>query len=78
MDTRPIPSKEMDSIQLDENLDHLAFIKSKLVEGFKRKLSQFLKNNVDIFSWGPEDMQGIDPRIIMHKLSVDSSYKPIK
>ena len=31
-----------------------------------------------VFAWKEEDMQGIDPSVIMHKLSVNPSSKPIK
>ncbi|KAJ9557157.1 hypothetical protein OSB04_011771 [Centaurea solstitialis] len=32
----------------------------------------------DCFAWSHEDMVGIDPDIISHKLNVDPSFKPIK
>ncbi|KAJ9544554.1 hypothetical protein OSB04_024261 [Centaurea solstitialis] len=32
----------------------------------------------DCFAWSHEDMVGIDPNIISHKLNVDPSFKPIK
>ena len=31
----------------------------------------FLRFNSDCFTWSHEDMPGIDPEIIMHKLQVD-------
>ncbi|XP_074301041.1 uncharacterized protein LOC141632388 [Silene latifolia] len=33
---------------------------------------------MDCFAWSHNDMVGIDPSIITHKLSVDPSYKPIQ
>lgn len=30
------------------------------------------------FSWGPEDMSGIDRSIITHKLAIDLAHKPVK
>ncbi|KAJ9565054.1 hypothetical protein OSB04_001020 [Centaurea solstitialis] len=32
----------------------------------------------DCFAWSHEDMVGIDPDIISHKLNVDPSFKPVK
>ena len=33
---------------------------------------------MDIFAWSHEDMSGISPKIIQHKLSVDSKIKPVQ
>jgi hypothetical protein len=38
----------------------------------------FLKSNSDVFTWNHEDMPGIDPSIIVHRLNVDPSSKPIR
>ena len=45
--------------------------------GTKKKLVQFLKENLDIFSWSHKDMLGISPEIIQHKLDVDLERKPV-
>ena len=37
----------------------------------RTKLVQFLKENLDVFAWSHEDMSGISPKVIQHKLSVD-------
>ena len=44
----------------------------------KKKLVQFLKENLDIFAWSHEDMPGISPEIIQHKLDVDLKKKPVQ
>ncbi|KAJ9538829.1 hypothetical protein OSB04_031562 [Centaurea solstitialis] len=36
------------------------------------------KEHSDCFAWSHEDMVGIDPNIISHKLNVDPSFKPVK
>ncbi|KAJ9557127.1 hypothetical protein OSB04_011741 [Centaurea solstitialis] len=36
------------------------------------------KEHSDCFAWSQEDMVGIDPNIISHKLNVDPTFKPIK
>ncbi|KAJ9552504.1 hypothetical protein OSB04_016549 [Centaurea solstitialis] len=36
------------------------------------------KEHSDCFAWSHEDMVGIDPNVISHKLNVDPSFKPIK
>ena len=37
----------------------------------------FLKEHRDVFAWSHEDMPGIDPSVIVHRLNVDPTYKPI-
>ena len=38
----------------------------------------FLRNNQDVFAWTHEDMLGIDPSIIVHRLNVSPSFPPIR
>ena len=77
VNTRPEPSEELEPVQLDDNLEHLAYIGSKLAEDL-RILIQFLKQNKEVFAWKQEDMGGIDPSIITHKINVNPSFKPVK
>ena len=76
--TRPEPSEELEPIQLDDHPEHLAYVGSKLAEDLRSLLILFLKQNKDVFAWKQEDMGGIDPAIITHKLSVSPSFKPVK
>ena len=43
----------------------------------RTRLIQFLKENLDVFAWSHEDMPGITPTVIQHKLNVDSELKPV-
>ena len=78
LDTQPTPSEELEPIQLDNQQEHLAYIKSKLAEDVKDLLIHFLKQNVEVFAWKQEDMGGIDPTVITHKLNVSPSFKHVK
>ena len=66
-----VPSIKVDS---SRNLR----IGSKLTEGLRRRLIDFLRSNSDCFAWSHKDMPGIDPEIIVHKLHVDPQYQPIR
>ena len=48
--TRPKPSEELEPVSLDDNLEHLAYIGSKLVEDLKSPLTHFLRQNKDVFT----------------------------
>ena len=78
VNTRPKPSEELEPVQLDDNPEHLAYIGSKLAEDLRSLLIHFLKQNKDVFTWKQEDMGGIDPVIITHRLNISPSFKPIK
>ena len=76
--TRPEPSEELESVALDDDPEHLAYIGSKLTGDLKGLLTRFLRQNKDIFAWKQADMSGIDPAVITHKLNTNPSFKPVK
>ena len=78
VNTRPEPSKELEPVQLDDNPEHLAYICSRLAKDLRHPLIHFLKQNKVVFEWKQEDMGGIDPSIITHRLNVSPSFKPVK
>jgi hypothetical protein len=53
-------------------------IGSQLPQLVKEDLVAFLRRNSDVFSWSHEDMPGIDPSVIVHKLNVDPNHRPVK
>ena len=65
-------------MSLDDDPEHLAYIGSKLAEDLKGLLTQFLRQNKDVFAWKQADMGGIDPTVITYRLNVSPSFKPIK
>ena len=78
MSTWPTPSKELEPVQLDEQPEHLVYIGSKLAKDVRDLFIHFLKLNMEVFAWKQEDMGGIDPAVITHKLNISPSFKPIK
>ena len=78
MSTRPMPSEELEPVQLDEQLEHLVYIGSKLAKDVRDLLIHFLKQNMEVFAWKQEDMRGIDPAVITHRLNINPSFKPVK
>nr|POF25448.1 transposon ty3-i gag-pol polyprotein [Quercus suber] len=62
----------------EEKANKTIKIGTTLSPEMKKKLVQLLKENLDIFAWSHEDMPGISPDVIQHKLNVDPEKKPIK
>ena len=76
--TRPEPSEELEPIQLDDQPEHLVYIGSKLAEAVRSLLIHFLKQNMEVFTLKQEDIGGIYPVVIIHRLNVSPSFKPVK
>ena len=47
---RPTPSEELKPIQLDDHLEYLVYIGSRLAKDVRDPLAHFLKHNIDVFS----------------------------
>ena len=41
-------------------------------------LTPFLKDNKDVFTWSHQDMPGINPSVIVHRLNVSPFFPPIQ
>ena len=63
---------------VDGELTKTIRVGTNLSTKMKKKLVQFLKDNLDVFAWSHEDMLGISIKIIQHKLNVDPEKKPIQ
>ena len=75
---RPAPSKELEPVQLGDQPEHLLYIGSKLAEDIRSSLIRFIEQNMKVFAWKQEDMSGVDPAVITHRLNVNPSFKPVK
>ena len=79
---------EEKTLEIVENLEMIV-----VVEGSPAKTTQvgtdisprtregiinFLKDNLDVFSWSHEDMPGIIASLIRHRLNVDPEKKPVQ
>uniref|UniRef100_A0A2N9J5E4 Integrase catalytic domain-containing protein n=1 Tax=Fagus sylvatica TaxID=28930 RepID=A0A2N9J5E4_FAGSY len=72
-------SEELDTIELEDgHPEKTTKIGANLPPKMKESLVQFLKNNKDVFAWSHENMPGINPSIISHKLNVDPSLRSVK
>ena len=73
------PSEELDTIKLEDgSLEKITKIRADLPPQIRESLIQFLRNNKDVFAWSHEDMPGINPSIISHKLNINLTLRPVK
>ena len=73
------PVKELKEVVLDDSRPdqktRIGTLASWLVH---QVLMAFLRDNQDVFAWSHEDMSGIGPSIIVHKLNVSPSFPQIQ
>ena len=73
------PTEALEDISLDkDDLEKSTKIGADLEEKIKKDLICFLRKNIDVFAWSHEDMPGIDPSVITHRLNVYPSFKPMR
>ena len=44
----------------------------------KEDLISLVREYIDVFAWKYEDMPGLNPRVAMHRLNINSDMKPVK
>ena len=47
-------------------------------EKARKDLIQFLRKSIDVFAWSHDNMPGIDPSVITHRLNVYPFSKPVR
>ena len=62
----------------DLNLERTTKIGTLASPTVRQALITFLKSNRDVFAWSHEDMPGIDPSVMVHRLNVSPSFSPIR
>ncbi|VFQ80735.1 unnamed protein product [Cuscuta campestris] len=76
---RAEPAEEVEEVSLDPvDPERKVKVGKTLPLELKEQLLEVLRAFKVLFAWGPEDMSGVDPKIICHRLAVDPTYKPVK
>ena len=73
------PTEVLEDVLLQED-DPEKFTKigTSMKEKVKKDLIQFLRKSIDVFAWSHDDMPGVDPSVITHRLNVYPSSKPVR
>ena len=71
--------EELEEVTLDElRLERTTRMGMLASQPIRQTLTAFLKMNQDVFAWSHEDMPGIDPSVIIHRLNVNPTSSPIR
>ncbi|XP_031090841.1 uncharacterized protein LOC115995830 [Ipomoea triloba] len=75
---RPEPTAKLEEVALESSKpDQRVRIGKGLTEETRSDILRTLQEYRILFTWGPEDMPGIDRSVITHCLSVDPAVRPI-
>ena len=73
------PVKKLEEVLLDDSkLDQTTKIGTLTNPAVRQTLMTFLRSNLDVFAWSHEDMPGIDPSVMVHRLNLLPSFPPIR
>ncbi|XP_034202236.1 uncharacterized protein LOC117617090 [Prunus dulcis] len=73
------PAEELETITLsDEQPDRQVRIGTRLTANLRTQFIEFLRHHSEVFAWSYEDMPGIAPDVISHKLTISPAYKPVR
>ena len=71
--------EKLEEILLDDsNLDQMTKIGTLANPAILQEFITFLRSNQNVFAWSHEDMPGIDPSIMVHRLNVSPSFPPVR
>ncbi|KAM2039994.1 hypothetical protein ACFX1T_013385 [Malus domestica] len=73
------PAEELEKVSISKYyLDRMVKIGTTLSPPIWLALISFLQENTEVFAWSYEDMPGISPDIICHRLSIEHTTKPVR
>ncbi|VFQ95862.1 unnamed protein product [Cuscuta campestris] len=76
---RAEPVEEVEEVPLDPvKPEQKVKVGKTLPPRLKKQLLEVIQAFKVLFAWGLEDMPGVDPKIICHRLAVDPTHKPVK
>ena len=71
--------EELKEVTFDDSRpDRMTRVGTLASRPIHQALTMFLRENQDVFTWSHEDMPGIDPSVIVHRLNVSLSSSPIR
>ena len=70
--------ENLDRIAIGNDLEKFFQLGARLPPQEKEELVEFLKRNIDVFTWNAYEAPGVDPSFIYHHLNVNPSVIPRK
>ena len=73
------PTEVLEDVLLQEDdPEKFTRIGTGMKEKARKDLIQFVRKSIDVFAWSHDDMPGINPSVITHRLNVYPFFKPVR
>ena len=73
-----VKCEDLVKITIGDDPEKFFQVGSQLPQQEKKELVEFLKRNIDVFSWNTYEAPGVDPDFICHHLNVNPLVIPKK
>ncbi|CAL2247426.1 unnamed protein product [Prunus armeniaca] len=70
-------AEELETISISDTQDRQVRIGTSLSSSLRTDFITFLRANTEVFAWSYNDMPGISPDVISHKLSITPYFQPV-
>ncbi|XP_016192002.1 uncharacterized protein LOC107632878 [Arachis ipaensis] len=75
---RPTPSDDLQKVYFNNDPNKFTYVGTSISATELKDIAAFLQEQADLFAWTPSDMPGIDPQIIIHKLAINPTVRPVQ
>ncbi|XP_058197621.1 uncharacterized protein LOC131313360 [Rhododendron vialii] len=69
--------KDLLQVPANEDSSQFFLVGSELSATERDQLVQFLKDNIEVFTWTTYEKPGVSPEVIRHSLNVDPNRRPV-
>ena len=73
-----VKCEDLEKIVMGDDPEKFFQVGAQLPPQEKEELIEFLRRNVDVFTWSAYEALGVDPSFIYHHLNVNPSVTPKK
>ena len=70
--------EDLEKVVIGDDLEKFFQVGSQLPPWERQELTEFLRKNVDVFTWNAYEAPRMDPNFICHNLNVNPSVTPKK
>ena len=70
--------EDLEKVTIGDDQEKFFQVESQLPPQERQELIEFLRKNVDVFTWSAYEAPGVDPSFICHYLNVNPSVTPKK
>ena len=70
--------EDLEKVTIGDDQEKFFQVESQLPPQERQELIEFLRKNVDVFTWSAYKAPGVDPSFICHHLNVNPSVTPQK